>query len=127
MNRPSAPEKNMLRAGIVGSLIAAICCFTPLLVLGVIGVGLGGLVGGLDYVLFPMLFGSLGLLAQALFLNAGRSGPSPKWVIVALVILFSATLIWLQFRFALRISIGVAAMVGLYGLYLRRLPDTSTL
>ncbi len=127
MNKETKREKNMLRAGIVGSLIAAICCFTPLLVLGVIGVGLGGLVGGLDYVLFPMLFGSLGLLAQALYLNAGQPGPSPKWVIVALVILFSAVLIWLQFRFALRISIGAAAMVGLYGLYLKRLPNTSSL
>jgi mercuric ion transport protein len=117
----STSEDKMFKVGIFGSLITAVCCFTPLLVWGVIGVGLGGLVGGLDYVLFPMLFGSLGLLAQALYLNAGRPGPSPKWIIAVLVVLLSAVLIWLQFRFALRISIGAAALVALYWLYLRRL------
>jgi mercuric ion transport protein len=118
-------EQKLLRSGLIGSLIAAVCCFTPLLVVAFIGVGLGGLVGGLDYVLFPILFASLGLVAQALYLNAGRPGPSPKRIIIVLAVLFSAGLIWLEFRYALRLSIAAAALVGLYWLYLRRTSDVS--
>jgi mercuric ion transport protein len=118
-------EQKLLRNGLIGSLIAAVCCFTPLLVVAFIGVGLGGLVGGLDYVLFPILFASLGLVAQALYLNAGRPGPSPKRIIIVLAVLFSAGLIWLEFRYALRLSIAAAALVGLYWLYLRRTSDVS--
>lgn len=43
------------RTGIVGAVVAAVCCFTPLLVILVSGVGLSALVGYLDYVLFPAL------------------------------------------------------------------------
>lgn len=43
-------NKRLLRTGIIGSVIAAICCFTPVpvLLLGVLG--LSALVGYLDYV-----------------------------------------------------------------------------
>jgi mercuric ion transport protein len=36
-------------------MIAAICCFTPVLVVGLGVVGLAALTPYLDYVLFPML------------------------------------------------------------------------
>ena len=46
---------NLLRTGIIGTFIAALCCFTPLLV-GLLGVvGLSAVVGNLDYVLMPAL------------------------------------------------------------------------
>jgi len=125
VNQKAGSENSLLKVGLVGSLIAAACCFTPLLVWGVIGIGLGGLVGGLDFVLFPMLFSSLGLVAQALYLNAGRQGPSPKWTIVVLVLAFSTGLIWLEFRFALRISLIAAAAVALYWIYLRGLSSVT--
>jgi len=58
---------NPLKTGIVGAVIAALCCFTPILavLLGVLG--LGGLTGYLDYVLFPVLFIFLGLITYGLY------------------------------------------------------------
>jgi len=109
----------MLKGGIVGSAIAAVCCFTPLLVIAFTGAGLAGLVGGLDYVLFPLLFGSLGIVALALYQKAGRPGPSPKSIIAVLVVIFSGLLIWLEFAYALRISLAGLALVLGYWFYLR--------
>jgi len=43
------------KAGIWGSIIAAICCFTPVLVVGLGLIGLAAFAQYLDYVLFPML------------------------------------------------------------------------
>ena len=109
----------MLRTGFTGSIIAAICCFTPLLVLLVVGVGLSAIVGWLDYALFPIMFSSMGLIAYALYLRSGNVGPMPTAVIAAAVIAVSALIVWLEFRYALRISVAAAAVVGLYALYLR--------
>jgi len=109
----------LLKGGIGGSLIAAVCCFTPLLVFAFTGVGLAGWIGGLDYFLFPMLFASLGVVAYALYLRAGAHGASPRLIIAILAVAFSALLIWLEFRYALRISFAAVALVAAYGLYLR--------
>ncbi len=113
-------DRTGLRRGLIGSVIAAICCFTPLLVVLVAGVGLSAIVGWLDYALFPILFASLGLAAHALWLEAGGPGRCPKPVIVAAVLAFSALLFWLEFRFALRISVAAALAVAGYALWLRR-------
>ena len=43
------------KAGIWGSIIAAICCFTPVLVVGLGLIELAALTPYLDYVLFPLL------------------------------------------------------------------------
>lgn len=48
-------DRAILRTGIVGSVIAAICCFTPFLVILLGAVGLSAWLGWLDYVLFPAL------------------------------------------------------------------------
>ena len=114
-------DGTMLKTGVIGSVIAAICCFTPILVVLAAGVGLSAFVGWLDYALFPALFTFLGVTAYALYLRAGRVGPSPKTIIVAAVIGLSALIIWLDFRFALPLSFAVAAAVTGYGFYLRRL------
>jgi mercuric ion transport protein len=45
----------LYRVGVVGALVAAVCCLTPLLVVVVSAVGFSALVGSLDYVLFPAL------------------------------------------------------------------------
>lgn len=45
----------------MGAIVAAICCFTPVLVVTLGVVGLGALTGYLDYVLFPALGVFLGM------------------------------------------------------------------
>lgn len=112
-------DRRLLRTGIIGSVIAAICCFTPALVVLVGLAGLSAIVGWLDYGLFPILFASMGLVAYALYLRSGRKGPSPTVVIVAAVVALSALLFWLGFRYALGISIAAAVAVAAYAYYLR--------
>ena len=113
-------DKGLLRTGLVGSAIAALCCFTPILVLLVAGLGLSAITGYLDYALFPILFASLGVVAYALYLNAGNVGPQPKMIIVVMVVVLSALIIWLEFRYALRISIAATVAVAAYAYFLRK-------
>jgi len=112
-------DQKLMRAGAIGTLVAALCCFTPVLVVLFGFAGLSAYIGGLDYGLFPLMFASMGMLAYALYLRAGRPGPSPKSWIVLLVIGISLLLFWLEFRYALRISLAAAVMVALYAGYLR--------
>lgn len=44
-----------LKVGIIGTIVTAICCFTPLLVILLGAVGLSALIGMLDVVLLPAL------------------------------------------------------------------------
>ena len=48
-------EKSLMKVGVIGTITAALCCFTPILVVLFGAVGLSALVGYLDYVLFPAL------------------------------------------------------------------------
>ncbi len=48
-------NKPLLRFGIIGTVVAALCCFTPVLVVLLGAVGLSAWLGWLDYVLFPAL------------------------------------------------------------------------
>ncbi|GEM_PF-87860 len=49
-------DKKLLKTGLIGSGVIAICCFTPVLVLTMGAVGLSALVGWwLDLLLFPAL------------------------------------------------------------------------
>ncbi|MBW6507804.1 MAG: mercury resistance system transport protein MerF [Rhodobacteraceae bacterium] len=57
----------MLTTGIVGSVIAALCCFTPILVVLFGLVGLSALLGWLDVVLFPALVFFIGLTIYAVW------------------------------------------------------------
>ncbi len=45
----------LTKTGLIGSLVTALCCFTPLLVWLLAALGLSAIVGYLDWVLFPML------------------------------------------------------------------------
>ena len=58
-------DRNLLRIGIVGGVIAALCCFTPLLVGLLAAVGLSAAVGYLDYVLLPALALFVGITVYA--------------------------------------------------------------
>ena len=115
----SGSNKKQMKTGIIGTVVAAVCCFTPALVILFGAVGLSAWLGWIDYVLFPALFASLGLVAHALYLRAGKVGPQPKGFILAGVVILTALLFWLEFRFALRISVATAAAVAGYAYYLR--------
>jgi len=56
---------NLQKVGIFGAVIAALCCFTPVLVILLGAVGLSSIVGYLDYVLFPSLIIFLGITVYA--------------------------------------------------------------
>ena len=57
------------RIGIIGTVIAALCCFTPVLVILFGAVGLSWLIGYLDYVLLPALFFFIVLTVYAIWRN----------------------------------------------------------
>jgi mercuric ion transport protein len=58
--------RSLLRVGITGTVIAAICCFTPVLVVLFGVVGLSAAVGWLDYVLLPALAVFVGITLYAM-------------------------------------------------------------
>jgi mercuric ion transport protein len=59
-------DRKPLQFGIVGTVIAALCCATPVLVILLGAVGLSALVGRLDVVLLPALALFLGITVWAL-------------------------------------------------------------
>ncbi len=120
MTSSDKEHKLLLRSGLIASVIAAICCFTPLLVVIVAGIGLSAVVGWLDYALFPILFTSLSVIAYALWLKADKLGRSPKNLLIGLAAALSKLLFWLEFRFALRISVAAALTVTGYAVWLKR-------
>lgn len=67
---------SLKRFGVVGTVIAALCCFTPVLVVLFGAVGLSWLVGYLDYVLFPALIVFIGITIYAVWREraAARQG-----------------------------------------------------
>src|SRR3546814_13142941 len=52
---PAMKDRTILRTGVVGSVVAAVCCFTPVLVILLGAVGLSAWLGWLAFVLFPPL------------------------------------------------------------------------
>ncbi len=59
-------SNTLLKVGLIGAAIAALCCFTPILVILLGIVGLSALVGMLDYVLLPALIIFAGIVVFAL-------------------------------------------------------------
>lgn len=53
MNKSS--NNRLLKVGIIGTIVAVLCCFTPILVVLLGVVGLSALTGYLDYILLPAL------------------------------------------------------------------------
>ncbi|MCC6613147.1 MAG: mercury resistance system transport protein MerF [Anaerolineae bacterium] len=58
---------SLTQFGVIGTVIAAICCFTPVVAVLFGSVGLSWLVGYLDYVLFPALIGFVGITVYAVW------------------------------------------------------------
>lgn len=59
-------DRTLLQTEIIGTLIAAVCCFAPVLVVLLGAVGLSAWLGWLDYVLLPALVLFLALTAYAI-------------------------------------------------------------
>ena len=66
-------NRALLTTGIVGTIIAALCCFTPILVIFLGAVGLSALTGYLDYVLMPALALFILITVYALWRRQTRS------------------------------------------------------
>ncbi len=71
-------DRKLLGIGITGTVIAALCCFTPVLVVLLGVVGLSAWVGGLDYVLFPALAVFIGITVYALVRRARNRATSAE-------------------------------------------------
>ena len=65
----------LLLTGLVGTVVAALCCFTPVLVILLGAVGLSVILGVLDYVLIPALMFFAGLTIYAV-IRRTRDGAS---------------------------------------------------
>ena len=59
-------SNGLLKVGLIGTAITALCCFTPILVILLGAVGLSALLGMLDYVLLPALIIFAGIFIYAL-------------------------------------------------------------
>ena len=70
-------DRTLLRTGIIGTVIVALCCFTPVLVILFGVVGLSAAVGYLDLVLFPALAIFLAITGYALW-RRSRRGTDPQ-------------------------------------------------
>lgn len=57
----------LLKYGLIGTVVAALCCFTPLLVILLGAVGLSAWLGWLDLVLLPALAVFIGITLYALW------------------------------------------------------------
>ena len=55
--------------GSIGTVLTALCCFTPILVIGLTGLGTVAIISYLDYVLFPLLAFFLVLTGYGIYRN----------------------------------------------------------
>ncbi len=69
-------DRTMIKTGVIGTVVMAVCCFTPLLVVVLGAVGLSAWLGWLDYVLLPALAISMGVLVYGLYRHRCRYGAS---------------------------------------------------
>ncbi len=71
-------DSNMkqMKTGIIGTVVAALCCFTPVLVVLFGAIGLSAWLGWIDYVLFPALGIFVLLTIYALYQRSRQSEAS---------------------------------------------------
>jgi mercuric ion transport protein len=60
-------HRTLVGAGAIGTIVAAICCATPVLAVVLPLLGLGAWLGVADYVLIPLLLSSLALVGLGLY------------------------------------------------------------
>ena len=64
----------LTRIGLIGAIITAVCCFTPILVWVLAGIGLGGAIAWLDPILLPLL----GLFLALILIGYVKQGRGAK-------------------------------------------------
>ena len=64
----SQPSKKGIYASVAGTILVALCCFTPILVISLAAIGLSAFTPYLDYVLLP----SLALMIVLTFISYRR-------------------------------------------------------
>ncbi len=67
-------KRALLKTGIIGTLITALCCFTPVLAVVLGAVGLSAITGYLDLVLLPALAMFVGMTILALIRKTHQNG-----------------------------------------------------
>ena len=72
-------DRKLIATGLTGAAVAALCCFTPVLVVLLGAVGLSAMLGWIDYVLLPALAFFVALTGYAVWrrqrrLNARQEG-----------------------------------------------------
>ncbi len=65
-------DRTLLRGGIIGSVVAALCCGTPVLALVLGALGLSAWLAWADYVILPGLVAFLALTGYALCRRSQR-------------------------------------------------------
>ncbi|QKE40276.1 MAG: mercury resistance system transport protein MerF [Ferrovum myxofaciens] len=60
-------NRTLIKTGVAGSVIAVLCCSTPILVILLGALGLSAWAGWLDYVLMPALVVFVGITIYALY------------------------------------------------------------
>lgn len=65
-------DKKLLGIGIVGTIVSALCCFTPVLVVLLGAIGLSAVIRWLDFVLLPTLVAFVLVSVYALLRRARR-------------------------------------------------------
>ena len=71
-------DRTLFRTGIIGAIVAALCCFTPVLVVLFGAVGLSALTGYLDIVLIPALVFFIGLTIYGVYRHKRHGQHFPK-------------------------------------------------
>ena len=71
-------NKTLLTTGIAGSIIAALCCATPVLVILLGALGLSAWLGWIDYVVLPVLAICVGIVVYALYRSRTSSPAEAK-------------------------------------------------
>lgn len=65
-------DRALITTGAIGTVVAAICCATPILAVLLGAVGLAAWAAKADYIAFPVLLISLGLLGLGLYRRRRR-------------------------------------------------------
>ena len=66
-------DDRLLKYGLIGTVLVALCCFTPVLLVLLGAVGLSGMLGWLDFVLLPALAVFVGITLYALWRRQRRT------------------------------------------------------